>query len=1461
MRRFLLLVAAWALAVLAGPSPVRAQSVESTPVYIEDSPDADELVKQAQHLRDQNRLTEAAAMYQKIATDFGHKLMKLDGPVYVDAFRWVRATLAADADLLKAYRALQEPAAARLVDQASRPVPNLAQLESIASRYLLCESGLEATLRAAALRLERANPIDAANLLDEVATHTDIKRHLTRWHLLQAASAIYSIDRDRLAAHEAALRQLEDADALAQIGQLREQFAPPAATVTFDALRTMPKVAVPQPLGKPLYQRDMQSESDGGRNAGDPPRRGGEIDHYIIPAVRGEIVYINTGLLVRALDRSSLSDIWSKPFAVTLTDGSQVDRFGAFTRESRAMSDQRGVCVTSETVATIMGRGPIFSRGQWYNSGPDTLLVGLNRADGRLLWRRSPADIEESLSAGFFHGTPVSDGGRIYAAVRRAQNLGFRDAFVAAFEERTGKLLWRRHLSSCTTRYSNRSFSQLLTEGGRLYIADNLGSVTCIDGRTGAMHWLVKMSDLKVTPVGGSGIAEAPWQVSTPVLVKAGLIVSPFVSGGVATLLDPKTGKKLRDLDDPAFSQTGYLAAAGEDVLSVGSTMHLFDGATLKLKWKFELGEAFPPTGRAAITGDQILVPVPGKLVAVSLADGKKISESPVDGEGNVTAMEGQILVASGTLLRSHVAWPVVYANLTSRIRKEPTDAQAGLALAHAALASHRPKEGAAFDRSREALEGADHVVAVLRHRALTRPAELRPEADDLHADLFQQMLRLVDPGATEDVGLRGDLFDRLAKAAVTPRDQVQYHLAFGAHLADGAWPAEAALDRRREAVRQFQTVLESSLLAAQLVPRGGGWQQAGIEARMKLSALTEKHGRAVYDEFDQRAAAHLDRLLSGGDADPAALIELARKYPLARSTPAALLAAGESLAKGGKHTDAVTQLRRAFRERPDAAMAARIIGRLVESYSQVGKSRRAMQWLQRADRENIKPIRAGNPVAAKAWLSEMGSIAETGGARPALHPALGKPTLLSGRLLTPQTQPRDQWPTDRIVLRTGESVELRGGPSLEKVWEARLEAGAELLWMNETLVLFWLDATGRLAALDARTGKRLWEDVRAEALFKESPLTEDRLPRGQGDARPPVPDLQLLAQPEAMRGRTVGLRVNGQWPIGEIVAEQRPMRVAVNDAVACLADARGRVLGVDIDTGQIAWRFICPFDRLDSIIMSAEAVAMVGTGKPNTEQESHLVVALDALTGDVLCQLDPQSRPAWVGLSDGVGLSYITQEDDRRGKATLHVHQLPDGALSWKTDLPVARLEDVAQVGDSIAMLADSAQLLLIDPVNKRLTRASSTLVFERDEIIDVTQVGEQWHLMTARATALLSPQAAPAWRDGIDEGAGDRVMQLLAAELAVVATFPEQGSINAALRLRLQEFQRLPNPRLDDDLAVSYNLFLVNRKSGAIVAEYSLPVVAARIDAANSVLLQHRVVLGMGSRTLVIPDAAPGK
>ena len=1460
MRRFLLLVTAWALAGFGGLSSALSQSVESTPVYIEDSPDADELVKQAQHLREQNRLTEAAAMYQKIATDFGQKLMKLEGPVFLDALRWARATLAGDAELLKAYRALQEPAAARLVEQATGPTPDLAQLESIASRYLLCESGLEATLRAAALRLERANPVDAANLLDEVAAHADLKRHLPRWHLLQAASAIYSLDRDRLTTHESALRQLDEKEALAQLGRWREQFAPPAAAATFDALRTLPKVAIPQPLGKPLYQRDMQSDGDGARAASDPPRRGGEIDHYIIPAVRGEIVYVNTGLMVRALDRSSLSDIWNKPFTVTLTDGSQVDRFGAFTRESRAMSDQRGVCVTSETVATIMGRGPIFSRGQWYNSGPDTLIVGLNRADGKLLWRRTPADIDEALSAGFFHGTPVSDGSRVYAAVRRAQNLGFRDAYVAAFEERTGKLLWRRHLSSCTTRYSNRSFSQILADRGRLYIADNLGAVTCIDGRTGAMLWLVKMSDLKVMPTGGNGIAEAPWQVSTPVLVKAGLIVSPFISSGVAMLLDPKTGKKLKDLDDVAFSQTGYLATAGEDVVSIGSTVQLFDGATLKSKWKLDLGEAFPPTGRAAITGDRLLVPVPGKLVSIDLADGRKISESPVDSEGNVTAMEGQVLVASGTILRSHVAWPVVYANLTSRIRKEPTDAQAGLALAHAALASHRPREGPAFDRAKEALEGADHVVAVLRHRALTRAPELRPEADDLHADIYQQMLKLVDPGVTDDVSLRGDLFDRLAKAAVTPRDQVQYHLAFGAHLADGAWPAEAALDRRREAARQFQTVLESSLLAAQLVPRGGGWQQAGIEARMKLAALTEKHGRVVYDEFDQRAAAHLERMLSAGDADPAALIELARKYPLARSTPAALLAAAESLAKGGKHTDAVTQLRRAFRERPDLALQARIIGRLVESYSQVGKSRRALQWLQRADRDNIKPIRGGQPVAAKAWLSELGSVADSGGARPALRPALGKPTLLSGRLLTPVAQGRDQWPADRVVLQAGENVELRGGPALDKVWEARLDADAQLLWMNETLVLFWLESSGRLAGLDARTGKRLWEDVRADALFKDASMTEDRIRAGAD--RPAVPDVQLLlVQGDTVRGRTIGLRVDGQWPIGEVVADQRPLRVAVNDAVACLADGRGRVLGIDIDTGQIAWRFICPFDRLDSIIMSAEAVTLVGTGKPNTEQESNLIVALDAMTGDVLCQLDPASRPAWIGLSDGVGLSFITQEDDRRGKSTLHVHQLPDGALSWKTELPVFRLEDVAQVGDSIAILADSAQLMLVDPANRKMTRASSTLVMERDEIIDLTQTGEQWHLLTARATALLNAKAEPAWRDGIDEGAGERVMQLLADELAVVATFPEQSGINTALRLRLQEFRQLPNPRLDDELSVSYNLFLVHRKTGAIVAEYSLPVVAARLDPSHCVLLKHRVVLGMGSRTLVIPDAAPTK
>ncbi len=1470
MRHLPTFVAGLLVVACAISSSLHAQS-DATPVYIEDSPDADDLVKQAQVLRDQKRLTETAAMYQRIATDFGRKLMKLEGPIYVDARRWVRMTVAADAPLLAAYRALHEPVAARATEEAMKPSPRLEALEQVAQRYGLCDAGLDAALRAAALHLERGQPIDAGNLLDEFADHPGIAGQRVRWHQLRATSAMYARDPIRLAQHTKALADLKSAGAIREIQEWQSQLANRADEPARTSLAAMPHVELPNPPGKPLFVREAQTEADAPRGPSTDPSRqpNRSDDHHMIPTVVGDTIYINTGLTLRALDRSSLSDIWATPFAPGGVDGTAYDRFGVLGRD-QAVRDQRGVLIDGERIVAVMGRVSSQGRGQVMAGTPDTMMVGVGRADGRPVWRKTAEQFDATFEQSFFHGTPVGGDGRAYIMVRRSQNSGFRDAYVLAVNTHDGGLIWKRHISSTTPGFTSRGFTHLLAHGGRLYVADNLGAIACLDGRTGAMRWLHRMSQFKVVRAGPSSGNNAAWSVNAPVLCKAGLVVSPFMAGTSAILLDPDTGKKLRDLDTEPFVNAAYIMALGDgDLLTIGATIHRIFGASLETQWAASTGEAGVPAARGVVVGNRVMIPTGNWIVTINLDTGKKEPDVPLDVAGNLLALDGQMVVTAGTTIRSYMTWPVVYENLTSRIRRNPTDAQAGLALAHAALAS---------GKADEALEGVDHVVAVLRHRAVTRPDGLRPEADEVHTELFQQLMRLSDKGLTKDVPLRGELFDRIAKATVTPRDEVQYHLAFASFLLESPWPETEQLDRRRDAARHFQTVLENPLLAGQLVPRLGAWQQGGVEARMKLAAMIERFGRAVYEEFDDRAAEELNRLTLGGDADAAQLIELTRKYPLAKSTGAALLAAGEALARSGRHVDAITQLRRAYRERSAMPIRARIIGRLVDQYIRIGKPLRARQWLTRADRDNIHPVRDGKPVTARAWLADLGNEAVGLQTLPDLREKLGKPSILAGTLLLPRTQPRDQWPLDRVMMQFGGQIQLRGGPAFERLWETKLEPEAELLWLNDTLCLFWIESSQTLVALDARSGKLLWQPLKTQTLLKDMagpaagggdrpqpflPLIPEGPARRRFIMRDGVlidigNDAPLLFQDQpGGRGNTNKLTMNGQQvPAGAAFAD-RPVRVIINDAIACIADASGRLIGIDMDSGQVQWRVQAPFDRVHHLAISGECIAAAGhiEAMANTETSRSIIIALDALTGDVITQVEAPANLMWLGLSEGDSLIYVDQPADRREKSKITVHRLPDGELDWRADLSTGRVDGVTLAGESILVLIDGSNLMVVEPLARIVRDPLGSVLIERTDGVDVAPAGDRWHLLTPNRCAAVRSDSRMIWRDGIDDDAGSRVVQMVGRDRMLVVTYAGDDDLAA---LRLPPPQRLPDPRIQEDFTVTYRLFLLDRQGGSILQEYRLPLTAARIDPQQCMLLNHHLLLGIGAQTMVIPDSA---
>jgi len=104
------------LAVALGVSShVRAQP---TQVYVQDSPAAVELLAAAQDRLSKDEPEEAARLVQQVFDQHGSKLMELRPGGYSEARRVASSMLLKNKTLLGVYRKLQEPVAARQVEQA-----------------------------------------------------------------------------------------------------------------------------------------------------------------------------------------------------------------------------------------------------------------------------------------------------------------------------------------------------------------------------------------------------------------------------------------------------------------------------------------------------------------------------------------------------------------------------------------------------------------------------------------------------------------------------------------------------------------------------------------------------------------------------------------------------------------------------------------------------------------------------------------------------------------------------------------------------------------------------------------------------------------------------------------------------------------------------------------------------------------------------------------------------------------------------------------------------------------------------------------------------------------------------------------------------------------------------------------------------------------------------------------------
>jgi outer membrane protein assembly factor BamB len=1401
------------IAQICGTVPM---AYSQSAVYVDDQPAAQALIKQALFLYNQRRLTESATRLQKLMEQYPRSVTHTQGSLHTDALRWTRQFIASNPQLLDTYRELHDPLAQHALKRALTPAPNLSALDALVQKYFLSPSGLEAGLALSALLLEKGRPLDAAGVLDQLQTHPSLPTKNERWHLLQCIAGLYGNDARRLDQHEQELRLLKSIGALGSLAKLKSSLER-HSDKSFSSVDLLPKAEIPK-AGKPFWIQQTPTKPEYLKTtqaSGPIYARGYDPEEaYLLPVLHQDVIFVNDGQSLLAYQRYTGRSVWAKPFKL---DPKYDQKQFQYPSGRPRPYDQRNVAIAGRRLIAVMGFAPGTSHSSPKGSGG---LICVDKNTGRLLWQYTPVQLHPKLDNTYMHGIVQQAGGRIYLVLNRSQPNGGRSAYVAAVNAQDGKLLWYRLVSNVSTSRLGMvsPLARFTLTGGRLYMADNLGIVCCLNSRTGSMIWL--RANVASPKTAAEADRRARLRLSTgkvarPILLDKGLLVAFKGDATNALLLDPDTGQQIInekaepvELSAAQWNQADHLIKVGSDVLSIGKIAYLIDGQSLKMKWKAPMPDQAGLVGRPCVTKDLLIVPLRKHLHLIKLVDGKPLDPIPYFTQedqdislesGNVLALDGQLIISTrDNRLVTHIAFDHIVKLLRTNIKQNPEESAPGLTLAEVAIMSlsRTPIPGEA---QQALLDGLDHALAVSQ----------QPQSKQLlQEQIFRRIVTLLDQMKQTDLTLRNQLFDRLARSAVYPQQKVAFRLRKAAFLLQNG-QSNLALQR---AIDLYQSILNNPTLWPQMTALPNQTVSAGYEARRRLEQWYETAGpgqvREIYASHDQLALELLENLEAKlkqsadlGARPSRQLIDefqgLTDSFPIAHAAPKALWNAAEAYRSHGDDHRAIGQLHKALhskalhQEASLHALLGQIVGRLADTYQKLGKPDQAQWVLLKAQKRhpNLRALRGQEQVSIDAWLSDLASKKRIELTLPNFTAPMAAPKILSGQLLTSSANRPAHWATDSVLIAQKGQIHFYRDPALAKpLWSRTIKNGlVRLLAMNRNWI-FLLDGH-ELSCLSKADGNLRWGPVDLNRAIKMEPNAADEQA---------IPDLLS--------------------------------RVAFNDQLVCLADPLGRILSIDIADGKLLWRQELPLRHLTHLSLHEQVLALAGTIEKSGRQG--MILALDPASGRPLFPGKLVDPPNWLNAQISNRILYST-------RTSLSALDLHTGKRLWQTQQQIGMaLTGVGAVHDRQVLLQQrNGSVLMVTLVTGKQPRqvvASQIEPTERNSI-SIMAVADQWQIQTHRQLVSLSAQGKMCWEDSIsqlDRG-GSCQGQLISRQC--ILAFVEQPGTKGK---------------------VTYRLLLLDRKRNGGVLNPDLQASILPLDhpVEQAILLNGRLIIGSGQKIIVI-------
>jgi len=1073
--------------IAALTSPVAAQT--DNPVYVDDSPQAWLLFQQA---RDQVRdnVGEAARLYQELLSEFGLKLIPVvetDGTMFASVRSRVLRDLAGQPALLDRYRLIETAAAQRLLDED--------MLERAAATRPLTAPGLEAMLRLGQRHLEAGSFRMALHWLDEAAGHPDVDetRAAHLWHMTGMAAHYLRDD----ALLQEALTKLSGLPAAGEILEhmvrLHAGGAGPLPRRGVTPLDTAPASDLSQLIAEDIWSVDLEDSllnrrfastaDDGGqsRDAREQRRRRGQLN-TAAPTIAGEVVFINEGHTVRALDRFTGRAVWPQPYAETR---------GAVPEDgnSELTMDMNIVSVEGDALVTFTGH--LMSRER----SNDGRVVCLDAVTGALRWWRDISHIDgaDEFETLFPHGRPLIIEGSVYFMARKARKQQLTAAYVIALDLQTGALRWARHVStSGGIRNTARPFSAVAFDRGSLFVATPLGAVARLELHDGEIRWLKRYP----VPLNATQSAmHRPWEFDQPVVV-GDRVIAIEPDRRRVVVIDRESGDETSShacASTDGWGAPSYLLANEHSVYGVGRDIAAFRlGDLNNAAWRLSRPAESPIQnessfdrrpeigGRVQLVGSQLVAPTYYGVLIVDNETGVIDAELDIPYVGNPVAFDSQLLLAEADRLDAYMSFDRAREMLRQRIASNPGDPDPALSLLKLGV---RVRD---FDLS---MQAANLVVEALDRATFDdKTARARDE-------LFARLLEIDERGiaSTRDQGEL--LFGVLNSIADSPAARIEYLLAYGSWL--GQHSPRQAIERG------YQAILSDPKLAATWRRHDDAVRRAADWAADRQRRLIHDHGRAVYAAQDDFALLRLDQIRAGADPDPDELIALVQEFPLASVAVEAAFLATEQCARQGRFRKALGVLGAMDRLNPEAPETPRLLGRYLSLCAAAGWTDDPVRTLRSVI--GTRPALAADTDEGSRLATDLLDELAPRSRRallPEIELPLGNALFLSGGLVRLHTGAR--WTLESVLLADDGALKLYPPGRDEPVWTTTIDAAeARILHADPGRLLLWNDPSEngddpRALMLDSMTGTVRWTSASVAEHLGE-PLRE---PRGGAGGR-----------------------------------------------------------------------------------------------------------------------------------------------------------------------------------------------------------------------------------------------------------------------------------------------------------------------------------------------------------------------